>query len=148
MSKEMEVGDRIKSAREKAGLTQHQLAEAVGVSDTAVVLWENRKNRRGIKDEHLQKVAEVLDTTVGALLGAREKPRSMMRAEFSRVSTVVVNDAEKTLLNLFRSFSQEFQLLQLAQFVECASLGQIKHFSGDEAGHRVAEPASPGSHSA
>lgn len=127
----MEIGDRIKAARERAGLTQKQLAEAIGVSDTAVTLWENKKNRRGINDEHLQKVAETLEISVDALMGVKEKRSVTARP---KVSTMAVTQAEKTLLHLFRGFSHELQLLQLAQFVECAQLRKVDKFPGHESG--------------
>lgn len=132
----MDIGDRIRAARERAGLTQKQLAEAVGVSDVAVTLWENRKNRRGITNEHLEKVAEILGVTMGVLLGEKQPRPLVTRA---RMSTVVVSQAEKTLLELFRGFSQELQLLQLAQFVECAKFRKSGQFAGHEAGDGLPE---------
>jgi len=127
----MELSDRIRAARVRRKLTQAQLAELVGVQATAVVHWEDKKNRRHISGPHLRKVAEVLGVTVSSLLGEGEVPISL---NHSRVSNMTITHAEKTLLELFRSFPQELQLLQLANFVECAKLRKIGQFAGHEAG--------------
>lgn len=37
----MWLGNRIRAAREQAGLTQDNVAELIGVSRTAVARWEN-----------------------------------------------------------------------------------------------------------
>jgi transcriptional regulator with XRE-family HTH domain len=131
----MVIGDRIRAARERRGLTQSQLAEAVGVQPTAVTLWENKKNPRGITGPHLHKVAEVLEVSVAKLLGEPEQTLTMR----PRMATIVVSPAEKTLLELFRAFPQELQLLQLAQFVECAKLRKVNHLGGQDAGYGLAE---------
>lgn len=53
------VGERIKHAREKAGMTQGELATAVGyTSPTAVSLIE--ANERSIKVDTLHRIAELL----------------------------------------------------------------------------------------
>src|SRR5262249_13202148 len=109
----MEIGDRIRLVRRRRKITQLQLAQAIGTNVTAVVLWENKKNRRGITSENLRKVADALGVDVAELLGEPELKASVVRPS---VATMVVSTAEKTLLELFRSFPQELQLLQLAQF--------------------------------
>jgi len=38
------LGKRIRLARERAGLTQEAMAEAIGVSRTAVARWETGDN--------------------------------------------------------------------------------------------------------
>jgi transcriptional regulator with XRE-family HTH domain len=62
------IGDRIKAAREAAGLTQQQLADAVeaGGGRQQVSNWEN--SRRAPRRETLERIAEVLGTTPGRLM--------------------------------------------------------------------------------
>ena len=127
----MEIGDRIRAARMRRKMTQLQLAELVGVNPTAVVLWENKKNRRNISGDHLRKVADALNVSVSELLGEKHTVTSVQRSD---EATVTVNRAEKTLLELFRSFPESLQLLQLANFVECAKLRQSNHFTGHKTG--------------
>lgn len=55
----------IKGLRERAGLTQAQLAEKMGASQSAVALWET--GARMPRSNKLQKLAEVLECTVADL---------------------------------------------------------------------------------
>lgn len=54
----MAVGQRIKTARQKAGLTQKELGVKLGISYQTVAQWEN--NLRNPKQETLQKIAKAL----------------------------------------------------------------------------------------
>ena|SRR3990167_2183918 len=53
------ISDRVRRAREEAGLTQQQLADACGISRTAIALWEYGYSK-SIKAEHLFKAARAL----------------------------------------------------------------------------------------
>jgi len=67
--REMEVnrsGNLLEAARLKAGLSQAQLAEAVGIRQTMVSEYEN--GRRRITDKMAQRFAEVLKIKVERLL--------------------------------------------------------------------------------
>lgn len=55
-----------KSAREKSGLTQRDLAVAIGVDQSAVSLWEIGKTRPRAK--LLLRLAEILGCSVDELL--------------------------------------------------------------------------------
>ena len=57
---------RIVAARKKAGLTQAQVAEALGISDAAVNQWE--KGKTFPKTELLPKLSKLLGCTVDELL--------------------------------------------------------------------------------
>lgn len=58
----MEMSDRIKQARKEKGMTQHELAEAVGVTRAAVAIWEAGKHPP--RREIIAKIAEVTGTTI------------------------------------------------------------------------------------
>ena len=60
-----QVGQRIADARERAGLTQPDLARTLGVSTQTVSNWERGKHR--LSEERLQAIAQVLRTTPAAL---------------------------------------------------------------------------------
>lgn len=64
--KDTGVGKRIKRFRNKADITQEQLADKVGVSTTHVGLVETGKRRMSLKT--LQKVANVLRVKVKDLI--------------------------------------------------------------------------------
>lgn len=40
-----EVGQRVRAAREEAGMTQERLADLLGMSDSGLTLWESGKRR-------------------------------------------------------------------------------------------------------
>ena len=63
------LGQRIRSARESSGFTQESLAEAVGVSRTAVARWESDDSEP--KLQNLVSIAEVLHVSTDYLLGIR-----------------------------------------------------------------------------
>ena len=65
-------GERIKTNRKRAGLTQEQLAKKIGVSLMTVRRYE--KNERIIPDTVLQKIADALGVTVDYLLGRTNQP--------------------------------------------------------------------------
>jgi transcriptional regulator with XRE-family HTH domain len=79
------VGQRIKAAREKAGLTQSELATQLGyTSPTAISLIE--ADERSVKVETLQKIAELLHQDVNYLAtGTNNTPsvRAALRADDS-----------------------------------------------------------------
>ena len=114
----MEVGDRLRAARERRHMTQGELAAKLGVNIATVTLWENRKNRRQVGTKYLRKIAEALDIRVSELLGENEPPPP-------QTGLVTIDLAETQLLRLFRLMPQELKLVQLAQFFECANSGNF-----------------------
>lgn len=60
------MGERLRAAREKAGLTQSQVAEALKVSASSVKQWET--DRSVPRDEQLQALAEAISADLGWLL--------------------------------------------------------------------------------
>ena len=62
------VGERLKHLREKKRLTQTEVAVELGISQSTYVRYEQNKVRR-LKPEIFEKLAEILDTTSGYLLG-------------------------------------------------------------------------------
>ena len=62
----MTLGEKLKAARKKAGLSQEELAKKVSVSRQAITKWENNK---GIPDvENLKALAALFDVSVDYLL--------------------------------------------------------------------------------
>lgn len=60
-SREKEVGERIKNQRKRLGLTQLQLAEKMGVTKSAVAMWETGASSPTSK--RLEPLAEILNVT-------------------------------------------------------------------------------------
>lgn len=75
-------GEKLKSARKKAGLTQEQLAEKLLVSRQAITKWEAN---RGMPDiENLKQLSKLLGISIDYLLDSRENiDLSIMREEIN-----------------------------------------------------------------
>jgi len=91
-------GDRIRTLRKERDLTQLQLAEYVGVTQTAVAAWESGK-REVPKGDNLLKLAEALGFEAGELMATH-----VSRKEASE---------EVHLLAAFRSLPKERQLIAI-----------------------------------
>lgn len=68
------MGEKISSLRKEKGMTQSDLAEKMNVTDKAVSKWERNLSCPDVNS--IQKLAEVLGTTVEELLNAQSKPKS------------------------------------------------------------------------
>lgn len=67
------MGQRIRDARLKAGLTQEDFAKAIGASQSAVANWETEENKP--RRDLMLRIAKVLDTTPEQLeFGSNLKP--------------------------------------------------------------------------
>ena len=62
----MTIGERIKISRDRAGITQVELGEKIGVSGVAIMRYE--KNTRQPRLEQLQAIAAALNVSVNYLL--------------------------------------------------------------------------------
>jgi transcriptional regulator with XRE-family HTH domain len=71
MSNPRDIGARIRTVREEQEWTQDQLAEAVGVSRSAVAQWET--GRAGQVTTNLTRVATALGVGVEYLMYGRDK---------------------------------------------------------------------------
>ena len=66
----MDFGKNLKAIRLDRKLTQVQLAKQLGVTDSAVRLWETQGREPDYK--MLCSIAKILEVTVGQLLGVEE----------------------------------------------------------------------------
>ena len=69
----MTLGERIKTCRQKVGMSQEKVAELVGVSRQAVTKWE--ANQSAPNTENLFKLAEIFGTTVDMLLESEKETK-------------------------------------------------------------------------
>lgn len=66
----MTLGEKLKEARKRAGLSQGQLSEKLGISRSAVAKWETDK---GIPDvDNLKAISELLGMSIDNLLNESE----------------------------------------------------------------------------
>ena len=76
------LGEKLKSARKRAGLTQEQLAEKLLVSRQAITKWEADKGMPDI--ENLKQLSKLLDSSIDYLLDSRESiDLSVLREEIN-----------------------------------------------------------------
>ncbi|MGA3398754.1 MAG: helix-turn-helix transcriptional regulator [Acetobacteraceae bacterium] len=101
MSDPVQIGERIRAARQERGWTQEQLAEAVGVSRSAVAQWET--GRAGQLTGNLSRIAEVLSVGIEHLTHGREKRANMQAG----------TGDELALLRLYRECAPEDRQLLL-----------------------------------
>jgi transcriptional regulator with XRE-family HTH domain len=85
-------GERLHALREQAGLSQQQIAEALGLTQRAYAYWE--RNPVALKPEQLLKLSEVLGVNVEELLNGngrqsrRGGPTGKVRRVFDEVSAL------------------------------------------------------------
>ena len=74
-----DIGERVRSARQRALLTQEMLADTLGVTQAAVSYWEAGKRDMGVTD--LLRIAEACRTPASSLLPAEhQEPASAASA--------------------------------------------------------------------
>ena len=93
----MTLGERITAAREHIGLTQRQLAKAVGVSHSLVSLWES--DTRAPSFDNLVKIADITLRELTYLRYGEEGPPDLDTPHAR-------NDNELEALRLFRRVSE------------------------------------------
>ena len=75
----MTLGEKIKEARKKAGLSQEQLASKLNISRSAVAKWETDK---GIPDiENLKAISQLLNVSIDYLLDNEQELTSVCLRE-------------------------------------------------------------------
>lgn len=99
IEKVLTLGDRVKRFRKANGLTQQQLAERVGVTQSAIAAWESGK-REVPTGNNLLRLSEVLGFEADKLIGAAgDSPMAPLE--------------EAQLLAAFRALPKDKQLLAI-----------------------------------
>jgi len=96
--------ERIKQERKRAGLTQAELAERLGISEMTVRRWES--NNRSPRMEEIEKMVEILNTSMEYLMGfTNEKPlppqpqESQLKQLLDSLSSLAASAPPKNLDN-------------------------------------------------
>ena len=74
---DFEFGNHLYQLRKKAGLSQSQLGEKVGVSNKAVSKWENGRNMPGL--DIVRRVADILGVSVDDLLSSASPEKEITK---------------------------------------------------------------------
>ena len=109
----LNFGERLEKARDKAGMTQQALADAVGASKGAVARWEAGTREPGMA--YLSKLSEALGVTTDYLLGLSD----------SDGSVTSINDRAMAILKKVREQGDEQALFfetTFSRYIEQISL--------------------------
>ena len=107
-------GQRLHAARIEAGLSQTQLAHALGVTQPSYADWE--RSAVSLKPEYLPKLAQTLGVSVEALLGVKEQPRTggpagKLRQVFERASKLP-REQQKHVMRVIEDTLTAYQVRQ------------------------------------
>lgn len=104
------LGDRLVLARERKGMKQVDLAEALGVSKACVNYWEKDKREPSVKD--IKRLCSILDINADDLLGICPAPAEQEPNE------------EQTLISYYRQASKADRsaLLRFALYASRAAI--------------------------
>lgn len=123
----MTTGEKIKNERKKAGLTQKQLGERLGVSFQAVAQWENDFRRP--KYETIIKIADALMVQPDDILGDRDirivritNRLDAIDSEFKKIELRQLN----RLTRAYEKLSTEGKEVAIERVEELAQLPQYQ----------------------
>lgn len=86
--RDIEVGSRIRAVRQSRKITQKELADKIGISQTAIALWEN--GSRSASLDLIDEIAAYLDVSAGYLLFG-EKDIEDVPAQRIKQKGVIIN---------------------------------------------------------
>lgn len=108
----MQTGDRIRELRLQRGMTQQELADAIGCSRPAVVLWESHTRQTPLAQ--LRKIAKILQAPLSELLG------EWRTGEVERIT----DPAEQALVELYRQMPNNLRKKHLELFAIQVEIGE------------------------
>lgn len=105
----VEIGERIKTEREKAGLTQERFSELIGLGTKSVSAFE--RGTVGISFTTLKKICQVLSVSSDQILfGQREQDEndlSELMDRLARLSPKQYDITKEVIFKLLEAFSLE-----------------------------------------
>jgi transcriptional regulator with XRE-family HTH domain len=114
-----DVGGRIREIREKRGMTQDQLADAIGISKGFLSEVEN--NKRNVSSQILLRIAKALGASVDYLLQGRSQK------SLKGFPVVIPPELSKAAEDLNLSFSQALELLDAHNSIIARRSNKQKH---------------------
>ncbi len=113
----MKLSTRVRTARVRAGMSQAELAEALGVSRSAVGNWEAAKGRVFPSSERLSELALATGVSYEWLATGRGTPQAPNEGIPAADAEFVDDPVERRLLQAFRACGEPFKQAVL-QIVE------------------------------
>lgn len=126
--------ERLKQLRKEKGMTQIDLAEALGVSSGTVAMWETGKRKPSF--EMFDKLTEVFDRRLDYILGTSDDPSSQkLREDEVRLlgNWVVQEEYEDVMrkFSLLDDFGQKaVNAILRSEFARCQEQGTLKSGKG------------------
>ena len=108
-------GEKLKALRKEQELTQDDLAEKLGISRSAVGMYE--QGRREPDFEMLDLTAYVFDVSIGYMVGNKERgtyPRHDEQTEERKPRQIGVTLEEERLVKAFRSANEDVRKAVMA----------------------------------
>lgn len=117
---DVNIADKIRAARTKAGLTQRALAALLGVDKSAVAQWEGGGGGVGIKTANLVELARVLGIKPSELLG-----------EATPADRLILEDIDEiTLVTLYRRLPKRLRDIHRQMLFVQTDPGQHSELAG------------------
>ena len=95
--------DRIKQLRKQKGLTQKEMAEAVGVGVSTVAMWESGKRTPSFK--LLNDLSDLFDKSIDYILGTSDDDRSL-KLNDAQVEQLGTWEIQSKLIDILRQYLQ------------------------------------------
>ena len=95
--------DRIKQLRKQKGLTQKEMAEAVGVGVSTVAMWESGKRTPSFK--LLNDLSDLFDKSIDYILGISDDDRSP-KLNDAQVEQLGTWEIQSELIDILRQYLQ------------------------------------------
>ena len=95
--------DRIKQLRKQKGLTQKEMAEAVGVGVSTVAMWESGKRTPSFK--LLNDLSDLVDKSIDYILGTSDDDRSP-KLNDAQIEQLGTWEIQSELIDILRQYLQ------------------------------------------
>ena len=95
--------DRIKQLRKQKGLTQKEMAEAVGVGVSTIAMWESGKRTPSFK--LLNDLSDLFDKSIDYILGTSDNDRSP-KLNDAQVEQLGTWEIQSELIDILRQYLQ------------------------------------------
>ena len=126
--------DRIKQLRKQKGLTQKEMAEAVGVGVSTVAMWESGKRTPSFK--LLNDLSDLFDKSIDYILGTSDDDRSP-KLNNAQVEQLGTWEIQSELIDILRQYLQldeygkmNIRSLLNRELVRCQEQGTAERVGG------------------
>ena len=139
--------ERLKQLRKEKGMTQIQLAEALGVSSGTVAMWETGKRRPSF--EMFENLTDVFDRRLDYILGTSDDPSPLSPGDGEAVvsgSWIVQEEYEDIMrkFSLLDNFGQKAVAgILRSEFARCQEQGTLKSGKSVSVSVKVREMQDP-----